>query len=74
MFMITNLIGLGIGKLILANLIGINWPEFRNRLLDSNFFKLTLGSDCLELCFCAVAFKTILKNTTEIPVAFKPEF
>ena len=74
MFMITNLIGLRIGKLLLGILIGINWPEFRNRLLDSYFFKLTLGSDCLELCFWAVAFKTILKNTTEIPVAFKPEF
>ena len=26
----------------------------------SYFFKLTLGSDCLEFCFCRVAFKTIL--------------
>ena len=49
MFMITNLIE-----------IGYNYPEFHNELLDSYFFKLTLGSDCLELCFRTVAFKNIL--------------
>ena len=35
-------------------------------------FKLTLESDCLELCFRTAAFKTILTgNITNIPVAFK---
>ena len=33
------------GKLILNHLVGNNCPEFRNGLLDSDFFKLTLGSD-----------------------------
>ena len=28
-----------------------NCPEFRNGLLDSYYFKLTLGSGCLELLF-----------------------
>ena len=39
------------------------------------FFKLTLGSDCLELFFWAVDFKkpSSPSNITKIPVAFKPE-
>ena len=48
------------GKLILNHLIGNNYPEFRNGLLDRYFFKLTLGSDCLELCLWTVTFKPIL--------------
>ena len=48
------------GKLILNHLIRNNYPEFRNGLLDCYFFKLTLGSDCLELCFSTVTFKPIL--------------
>ena len=74
MFMITNFIEPRMEKLIFNHLIGNDCPEFQNRLLDSYFFKLTLGSDCLELCFWEVAFKTILSiNITKIPVAFKPE-
>ena len=42
------------------HLIGNNCPEFRNGHLDCYIFKLTLGSDCLELCFWIVIFKTIL--------------
>ena len=60
MFMINNLIESSMGKMILHRLIGNNCPEFRNGLLDSYFFKLTLGSDCVELCFWAAAFRTIL--------------
>ena len=58
--MITNLIEPHIGKLILKHLIGNDCLEFHNGLLDSSFFKLTLGSDCLELCFWTVAFKIIM--------------
>ena len=47
-------------KLTLNHLIGNNCPEFHNGLLDSYFFKLTLGSDCFKLCFWTVAFKTFL--------------
>ena len=56
--MITNMIEPRIRKLILNHLIGNNCPEFYNRLLDSYFFKLTLGSDYLELCLLATVFKT----------------
>ena len=49
MLMIINLIEPRIGKLIINHLIGNTFSEFRNGLLDSYFFKLTL-----------VAFKTIL--------------
>ena len=59
-FMITNMIDQRMAKLILNHLIGNNCVEFRNGLLDTCFFKLTLGSDCLELCFWTVTFKTIL--------------
>ena len=45
MFIITNLIEPRMGKLILNHLTGNNCPEFHNGLLDSYFFKLTLGSD-----------------------------
>ena len=41
-------------------LIGDNCPVFRNGLLDSYFFKLTLRSACFEPGFWRVAFKTIL--------------
>ena len=58
--MITNLIEARMGKLILNHLIGNNCPVFGNGLLATCFFKLTLGSDCLELSFWNVAFKTIL--------------
>ena len=58
-------------KSIPNHLIGNNCPEFHNGLLDSYFFKLALGSDCLELCFWTVAFETILtqeyyKNTKSL--------
>ena len=72
MFMITNLIELRREKLILNHLIGNNCPEFPNGLLDSYFFKLNLGSDCSELCFCNLLSKPYrLINITKIPVAFK---
>ena len=69
MLMITNLIEPRVRKLILKHLIGNIFSEFRNGFLDSYFFKLTLGSDCLELYFWTVAFETILtqwynKNTS----------
>ena len=47
MSMITNLIEPCMGKLILNHLFGNTRPEFCNGVLDSYFFKLTLGSDCL---------------------------
>ena len=59
MFMISNLIEPRLGKLIL-HLIGNNCPEFRIGPLDNCFFKLTLGSNWLKLCFWRVPFKTIL--------------
>ena len=46
--------------LILNSLIRNNCSEFRSRLLDSYFFKLTLRSNCLKLYFWTVAFKTTL--------------
>ena len=49
-------------KLILNHLIGNDSPEFRNKLLDSYFFKVILGSDCLEICFWAVTFKNIVNQ------------
>ena len=58
--MITNLIELRMGQLIYNYLIGQIISEFCNGLLDGCFFKLTLGSDYLKLCFWAVAFETIL--------------
>ena len=60
MFIIANLIEPLMGKLILNYLIGNKYPEFCNEFPDSYFFKLTFGSDCLELCFWAAPFKTIL--------------
>ena len=60
MFVITNLVETRFGKLILNHFIGINCPEFRRGVADSYFFKLTLGSDCLDFCSWSVAFKTIL--------------
>ena len=48
MLMIINLIELRMRKLIIGN----NCPEFFSGLLDSYFFKITEGSDFLELCFC----------------------
>ena len=60
MLMITNSIEPRMGKLILDQLIVTNCSEFHNGLLDSYFFKLSLGSDCLELCSWIVALKTIL--------------
>ena len=66
MFMITNFIETRMGKLLLGHLIGNNYPEFHNGLLDSYFFKPTLGSGCLELCFWAVTFKTILTLIVQI--------
>ena len=35
---------------------------FGNGLLDSYFFKMTLGTDCLKLYFWTVAFKPILTH------------
>ena len=60
MFMMTNLIEPRTVKLILSHLIGNNCPEFHNGLLYSYFFKLTLGSDCFQLCFWRIAYNTIL--------------
>ena len=34
--------------------------KFLRKSILKNASKLTLGSDCLELCFWAAAFKTIL--------------
>ena len=56
MFMISNLIGPRMRKLIVNHLIGNNCREFCCGLLDSYLFKLNLGS---ELCFWVVPFKTI---------------
>ena len=50
------------GMLILNHLIENNCPQFRDGLLDSYFFKLTLGSDCLELRLWEFAFKTITNS------------
>ena len=72
--MITNLIKPWMGKLILNHLIGNNFPEFHIRLLGSYLFKLTLGSDCLELCFWTVAFKTILILNLTSKLSFEPRF
>ena len=47
MYMITNLIEARMGKQILNDLIENNGLAFWN----SYFFKLTLGSDCLKLCY-----------------------
>ena len=58
--LMTNLMKPCMEKLILNHLVKKNCPEFCNRFLDSYFFKLTLWSDCLEHCFWAVSFKTIL--------------
>ena len=58
--MITNLIEPRMGKLILNYLIGNNCPEFCDGILDSYFIKLTLESDCLELCFLDSRFKNQL--------------
>ena len=56
---------------MLALVFRNNSPKFCNKLLDSYFFKLTLGSDCLELFFWTVSFKTIqiqcyCKNTIRL--------
>ena len=45
MFMVSNLIELRMRKLIPNHLIRNECTELRNGLLDSNFLKLTLGSD-----------------------------
>ena len=71
MFMIANLIEPPMGKLILNHLIGNKCPEFRDRFLDSYFFKLTFGSDCLELYFWTVAFKTNQKYQSISNQSFK---
>ena len=60
MFMINNLIEPCLGKVLLNHLIGNSCPKFRNGLLGIYFSKLTSGSDCLELYFCRVTFKTNL--------------
>ena len=49
--MITNLIEPRMGKVILNHLIENNCPEFHSGLLGTYFFKMALGSDCLELCY-----------------------
>ena len=65
MLMITNFIEPCMGKLILNHLVGIELDFW------TGFFKLTLGSDCLEPFFGPVAFKIILtqwycKNTNSL--------
>ena len=62
MFMITYLVELCVGKMILNHSNENNCPEFGNELLNSYFFKLILGSDCLELCVWRVAFKPMLSQ------------
>ena len=64
MLMIINLIE-PLKKLILNHLIGNNCPEFRNGLLVNYFFKLTLRSDCLELCFLGSHFQNHPRNTVD---------
>ena len=59
-FMATNLIKLGMGKLILNQLIVSNCIEFSSVLLESFFVKLTLGSDSLEFSFWKDTFKIVL--------------
>ena len=53
----------------------IKRPEiFKNNYFEEHLHigtsEVSLGSDCLELSFCTVTFKTTM---TKIPVAFKPE-
>ena len=57
MFMVTNLIEPRMGKLISNNLIGNKCPGFRDGLLGSYFFKLTLGSVSMELFFLDSRFQ-----------------
>ena len=47
-------------SLIWSNRVWGSWyliTWFCNGLLGSYFFKLTLGNDCLQLCFWTIAFK-----------------
>ena len=60
MFIITNSIKPRTGKLILNHLFRNNYQDLCNGLLGSYFFELTLGSNCLELFFWTVAFKTTM--------------
>ena len=72
--MITNFSKPCMGKLILNHLIENNCPEFHNGFLGSYFFKLTLGSDCLELASGQSLSKpSRLSNITKLPVTFKQE-
>ena len=48
------------------HLTGNNGAEFGVGLLDSYFFKLSLGSDSLELRFWTVGSKTILSYNNNI--------
>ena len=59
MFVITNLIEPRFGKMILDYLIG-------KKTVHSYFFKLPLGSDCLELCFRTVADPIILQKNQSL--------
>ena len=77
MFMMTDLIEPRMEKLILNHLIGNNCPVFRNGSLGSYFFKLTLGSDYLELCFCRGESLSNHPDSVilqKYQVSFKPEF
>ena len=60
MFMTTKLIEPHVGKLMLNHMIGNNSSELGDELLDNYFFKLILGSNCLELFFRTVTLKTNL--------------
>ena len=73
MFMIIILIELCMGKLILTLSISNYCPEFRNGLLDSYFFKLTLKNDCLNFVSGQSFSKPSCLSITKIPVVFKPE-
>ena len=66
MIMTISLIESHMGKLILNHLIGNDCPKFGVELLDNYFFKLSLGSDSLELWFWTVGFKTILSHNDNI--------
>ena len=55
--MIANLIERGMGKLIRNNLIGKTVQSFAMDFWTVTFLKLTLGKNCLELCFWTVEFK-----------------
>ena len=57
MFMVTNLTELHMWKLIYNGLLGMTVQNSAMDFWTVTFFKMTLGKDCLELCFWGVDFK-----------------